>query len=131
MVQASYTVQEWMAQIKAWEYIVVVLFIGVTLLFWRLLGRERRPEMRTSANPRRTRGLSQSSKQARAPGYWDYQISASLLQGCGSYQNGSLPCWLTRPMVEGSRVDVCSNCPVSAEAMKRLVQVAKGGRGGL
>ena len=36
------TVQELMAQIKGWEYGIAIVFVISFIVFWRVLGRERR-----------------------------------------------------------------------------------------
>ncbi len=125
-----YTLQELMAQIKGWEYLIAVAFLGMFLAFLYLLVRGGRTGLQVRQSPvaalpvggvqvaGATQGRGQTLDRATAEG-------PKPLDEAGDYDGytlGVLPCWVGRPLVTGRQLGICATCPVYTQGMERLTE---------
>ena len=113
-----YTMQELMAQIKGWEYMIAIVFVILFITMWGMLGRERRvprEQMRAEVVSATKSGQTLRSTQA----------ATESREQCSEYATGSLPCWVTRSWIEGEATGMCDACDVREEGIGRLVAKAR------
>ena len=111
------TVQELMAQIKGWEYLLAFAFLGLFLAGWLTIGRER---------TRRREPLDAPSVATSAPPCWEvHGCPSEVREQCPAYALSPLPCWVARPLAEGKGTGSCTTCPTYAEGMERVVEAAR------
>lgn len=111
-----YTVQELLAQIKGWEYIIAIMFLGLFLAAWLAISQER---------PRR-RQLLEVPVGHQTPPCWESQhCPPEVRERCPAYALSPLPCWVARPLVEGRRMESCTTCPIYAKGTERVIEAVK------
>ena len=111
------TVQELMAQIKGWEYLLAFAFLGLFLGGWLTIGRERTRRK----EPPEARSVATSALPC-----WEVRGCPSEVKDqCPACALSPLPCWVARPLAEGKRVGSCITCPTYAEGMERVVEATK------
>ncbi len=111
------TVQELMAQIKGWEYLLAFAFLGLFLGGWLTIGRERT----SREEPQEAHSVATS-----APPCWEvHDCPSEVKEKCPAHALSPLPCWVARPLAEGKRVRSCVTCPTYVEGMERVVEAAK------
>ena len=123
-----YTMQELMAQIKGWEYIIAVVFLGRERP--RLAARGPRHGQAGNGNgTRRPRG-ARLEGTAGATRCWEARnCSLETRERCPGYVLRPLPCWVANPMVAGERLNACSGCPIYVQGMEHLVKTFRGNGG--
>ena len=111
------TVQELMAQIKGWEYLLAFAFLGLFLAGWLTIGRERTRRR----EPQETRRVTTST-----PPCWEVRECPSEVRDqCPAHALSPLPCWVARPLAEGKRMGSCTTCPTYTEGMERVEEAAR------
>ncbi len=130
-----YTVQELMAQIKGWEYIIAIVSLALFLAFWKLLSRGPRRLPAVGQRPRQAaRGESTALAASKPqitmgaqglPCWVTRECPPQVREGCAAYRLDPLPCWVARSVVDKQARGQCDTCPVYARWMERLVARAR------
>ena len=130
------TMQELAAQIKGWEYGIAIVFLILFVTFWQVAGRERgtarhRQQPSTllqyagNGNGRRSPGRDAVTRTR--PCWESKECAPDIRDNCSAHRFNALPCWIARPLAEGSTPEGCVTCPIRVEGMEHLVTVFGGG----
>ena len=112
-----YTVQELMAQIKGWEYLIAFAFLGLFLVGWMTIGRERSGRRDSQEAP----GMATPSKPC-----WEVQgCPPEVRDQCPAHALSPLPCWVARPLAAGKKLESCTTCPTYIEGMERVLDATR------
>ena len=132
-----YTVQELLAQIKAWEYYIAVLFLATFILYWWALSRA--PKRRLRLQPSRVASQPPLMRYERDEGNaarpntgrpptpcWEArQCPPGVRLSCPAYGLAPLPCWFARLLMLGQVWEPCLACSIYSRDMERLRGAAR------